>query len=96
MLAGSASLAQMLDVKPGPPTPGCEWSTGRLQSDSASVERAAQHLAVEAMRMRCKPASTFALWDDARRASAKLVGRDRGRLEPFIRTVLARIVQEPA
>ena len=88
MAAGGVSLARMLDVKPGPPTPGCEWSTGRLQPDAASVDRAAEHLAIEAMRMRCKPASTFALWDDTRRASDKVVGKDRRRLEPFIRTVL--------
>jgi hypothetical protein len=88
MIPTSGSLSQMLDVKKGPSTPGCDWSTGRLGSDPGSVERAAQYLALEAMRMRCRPASTFALWDDTRRASSTLVGKNRGRVEPFIRTVL--------
>lgn len=88
MVAADVSLVEMLGVKPGGQTSACEWSTGRLDGDQAAVEEAAQYLAVEALRMRCSPASTFTLWNDARTAGEKLAMNDRRRLEPFVRTVL--------
>lgn len=81
-------MPRMLDVKPGPATSGCTWTTGRLSGDSDSLRQAAEYIAVEAMRMRCRPSSAFDVWNAARLAGERLTDRDQKRVRPFIRTVL--------
>jgi hypothetical protein len=78
----------MLDIKAGPATPGCKWLTGRLSTDAGSLETAATYIAVEAMRMRCKPTATFDMWNGARLARTRLSTSDSKRIAPFVRTAL--------